>query len=65
MLFRSSQEVKIPQVDFPGGPVVKNLPINAEDMGPYLVRENFICLGANDISVDYIITEKGIINING
>ena len=26
--------------------MVKNLPINAGDMGPYLVRENFICLGA-------------------
>ena len=32
--------------DFPGGPVVKNLPANAEDTGSFLVQEDPTCLEA-------------------
>ena len=33
--------------DFPGGPVVKNPPANAGDIGWYLVQEDYTCRGAS------------------
>jgi len=33
---------------FPGGPVVKNLPCNARDIGSVPGQENATCLGATE-----------------
>ena len=52
MQHRKSISQKIKPLDFPGGPVVKNLPANAEDMGsiPGLERSN---MSQNSLAHDY------------